>query len=314
MAGELLLAAGRGDVEEVTRLCALAPESIDHGGNGITALYLAAVRGYSEVVKVLIGLGARVDIAMRISMPTALIAAVANEHAEVVMILVAARVPLNTRSPWGWTALMVAAHDGLLEILTLLVKAGAELDHRVKPFGGVAENGSWIGDPEDGGRTGLMVAAARDHTSCVKLLLRSGADHAIVDQDGKTSLMLSADGATKALLEEVRLACRRSACMHTFKYYCCRLTRTISSGARTRFNKTRYGLGTFGLKGLSYKIVPLCAVHQKRKLDAQEARTIAVVGGNGPTHANKVVQHVVMRGLDKDVWRDMREEVLGWIG
>lgn len=78
---------------------------------------------------------------------------------------------INT-STYGWTALSEASHEGNIDIVSLLLKNGADVN---------ALN--------EGGSTPLMLASMQGHVEIVKLLVKNGADVNLTNKDGFTASM-----------------------------------------------------------------------------------------------------------------------------
>lgn len=94
---------------------------------GFTPLALAAFFGHLDAVKVLLESGADVNFRGPSRFAnSALDAAVAGSHAEVVRVLLAARGDPNARSEGNYTPLHKAAAHGDAEIVRLLLDAGAD--------------------------------------------------------------------------------------------------------------------------------------------------------------------------------------------
>jgi ankyrin repeat protein len=121
---------------------------------GFTPLGLAAFFGHGDAVRVLLGHGAEVNLKGPSRFAnTALDAAVAGNHTDVVRILLAARSDPNARSEGNYTPLHKAAAHGNLEIVRMLLDAGAD------PKAG-----------RDGGQTPLDDAREKGHVAVVGLL------------------------------------------------------------------------------------------------------------------------------------------------
>lgn len=153
----------------------------------------------------LVGCGARIT-------PSPLTAAAAAGNAEEVRRLLAAGTPPDAVDPSGQTALMVAARNDRVEVIRVLVAAGADVnapDHRMtrwpplvhaihKGREGAATALLQAGaDPnahDRAGATPLMYAAAYGNLALVRKLLARGADPRAATTDGVTALWAAAGG------------------------------------------------------------------------------------------------------------------------
>jgi ankyrin repeat protein len=93
------------------------------------------------------------------------------------------RVPVNPAEPDGWTPLHWAALLANLEITTMLIKAGADMQRRCNL-----------------GRTPLHWAAIRGHHELVQNFIQAGADINVMCRDGNTPLMLAQAGRHMAIV------------------------------------------------------------------------------------------------------------------
>ena len=93
-----------------------------HGNN---ALIKAAEYGQTEIVRFLIGVGAKINVRNNYN-DTALTEAAEYGRAEVVKLLIEAGADLSFRDRDGQTALMKAVKYGHTEIAKLLIEAGAQ--------------------------------------------------------------------------------------------------------------------------------------------------------------------------------------------
>jgi ankyrin repeat protein len=107
------------------------------------------------------------------------IAAVANDTATLTLALELGASPKNITSRYDGTALIAAAHLGHVEVVRLLIRAGAPLDH-VNNLGWTALIESIV--LGDGG--------AR-HTDTLKALVDAGANVNLADRSGDTPLVLA---------------------------------------------------------------------------------------------------------------------------
>lgn len=106
-----------------------------------TALSKAAARGYTKIVQTLLAVpGIDVNVpACGFYNNTPLMQAVRGQHTEVVRALLAAPgILIDTISEYGQTALMIAAQQGSMPIVKMLLEAGAGTTYKSK-FGFTAE-------------------------------------------------------------------------------------------------------------------------------------------------------------------------------
>lgn len=95
-----------------------------------TALYHAAVFGYTDIAKLLLKKGAKVDVGAPDTRQTPLMAAAFNENRDMVLALLEAGAQVNAQDPAGDTPLTQAARKGNAELLIVLINAGADVDVR----------------------------------------------------------------------------------------------------------------------------------------------------------------------------------------
>ena len=190
------------------------------GKDSWTALILAADKGHSETVKVLLDNGAEPNQATK-NGDTALIRASFGRHSEAVKVLLDNGAEPNQADEYGWTALILAATRGHSEVAKVLLDNGAEPNQAdnndwvaliFAAVGGHSEaakvlldNGAEPNQVSEGGRTALMLAAFNGHSDNAKVLLDNGAKPNQADENGVTALMLTAVGghseAAKVLLD-----------------------------------------------------------------------------------------------------------------
>lgn len=140
-------------------------------GAGATPLHVAASEGQNRMVSLLLEKGADKDALDRDG-GTPLEWAVDNGHLVVVETLLAAGAGINRRChDWSASPFHYAAASGHDEIMSLLLKKGAEKDA-----------------PDKIGQTPLMRAVTADDPTIVKTLIAAGVDIRAVDVDGFMAL------------------------------------------------------------------------------------------------------------------------------
>ena len=194
---------------------------------GYTPLLVAALNCHADSVALLIQAGADTDLATLDYGGTALHFAALSGHVGVARLLIegGANRDLTTRSfgfiafqrlAWqivlticnGATPLILAAWMGHLEVVRLLVEAGADSSHATLDFGmtalhSAAQNGHVEvacllienrGDIDKGttcGETPLYLAAKNGHVDVVGLLLAARADSTARTHDGATPFLIA---------------------------------------------------------------------------------------------------------------------------
>lgn len=108
--------------------------NIKNPTDGVTALWIASQNGYSEIVRLLLEKGAKVNIKTNDG-TTALMIAAKNDHTNVIKLLVEKGADVNVKSAAldvkttnGSTAIMPAAQNGHTEIVKLLCEWGADVN------------------------------------------------------------------------------------------------------------------------------------------------------------------------------------------
>lgn len=196
-----VMAALNGDVEMVrTKLASGADVNArTQAGSaslesGATPLMVAAARGNAEIVALLIGAKARVNIRRTKYGETALILAAQEGHLGIVRDLLNAKANVNAKAMAGYTALMAASHSLHLEIVQTLIAAGADVNAKTTD-GNVALTSAC--SPE---RNQLISGAPESrYAGLARLLLAAGADANVPDSEGWTPLIC----ASRAGLSEV---------------------------------------------------------------------------------------------------------------
>lgn len=106
---------------------------------------------------------------------TALDYAVGNGNLEIVRMLIMAGARADLKDESGRTALMRLSENATAELVRQLLSAGVEINERDKS-----------------GKTALMNAASRTPAEVVKELINNGAKIDLKDEDGRTALMFAA--------------------------------------------------------------------------------------------------------------------------
>lgn len=175
----LLKAVVEADPGEISQLLEAGADINAPDSHGRTPLMLATYSGNESIAGLLIARGADVNALdiQRYDMLT--IAAVANDVALVRFAIGAGADTAAVTSPYDGTALIAAAHLGHVEVVSVLVEAGAPLDH--------INNIKWTALIEaivlgDGGTR---------HQSVVRTLIEAGADVDLADGAAVTPLTLA---------------------------------------------------------------------------------------------------------------------------
>ncbi|MCC6989424.1 MAG: ankyrin repeat domain-containing protein [Acidobacteria bacterium] len=152
-------AVKRRDPEEVRALLADKVDVNAREGDGATALHWAVSADDLELVSLLLGAGARTDIANDLGV-TPLHLAAANASTAIAVRLIEAGAPVDAATPSGVTPLMEAARAGDASIARALLAKGASATAR----------------ETERQQTVLMWAASRKQPEIVRALITAGAD------------------------------------------------------------------------------------------------------------------------------------------
>ena len=144
-----------------------------------TPLHVAVFMHQQDAARTLLRLGADANALEAQHYDIVTIAAVANDVPMLKIALDGGCKATNITSPYKGTALIAAAHLGHGEVVRMLIKAGAPLNH--------VNNLGWTALIEaivlgDGGKR---------HIAVLKALVEAGADVNLADRSGKTPLMLA---------------------------------------------------------------------------------------------------------------------------
>jgi uncharacterized protein len=192
----LLAAAARGDAAQIRILIGKGENPDSRDDYGRTPLHVAVFGGHHEAMRALASAGANPNALERDRYDIVTIAAVANDVPTLKLALELGAKATNITSRYDGTALIAAAHLGHAEVVRILIRAGAPLDH-VNNLGWTAliesivlgdggprhtdtlkalvEAGANVNLPDRNGQTPLSLARARGYQSMVKLLMQAGA-------------------------------------------------------------------------------------------------------------------------------------------
>jgi ankyrin repeat protein len=194
----IVLACESGSAAVVEHLLKAGVNANATSALGETALHTCARTGNVEAAKALLARGAKVDAGDSWRGQTPLMWAAAQGHAAMVRVLVEAGADVNTRStvvtwerqrtaeprdkwlpPGGFTALLLAARAGCVDCVTVLAKAGADINEI---------------DPEN--HTALVLALMNGEFDVAGALIDGGIDINVADNVGRTALFAAVDAHT----------------------------------------------------------------------------------------------------------------------
>ena len=190
----LLAAAARGDTDQITALVARGARVDDRDAYGRTALHVAAYGAQHGAMRALVAAGADPNALERDRYDIVTIAAVANDVPTLTVALGLGASAKNVTSRYDGSALIAAAHLGHAEVVRILIRAGAPLDH-VNNLGWTALIESIV--LGDGG--------AR-HTDTLTALVEAGASVNLADRNGETPLALAQSRGYDAMVAVLRRA------------------------------------------------------------------------------------------------------------
>ncbi|MGI9478778.1 MAG: ankyrin repeat domain-containing protein [Hyphomicrobiaceae bacterium] len=163
------------------------PKSVD--GAGRSPLHVATFRSHDDAVAALIRGGADPNALEHDKYDPITIAAVANDPKLVALLVELGASPRNITSVYDGTALIAAAHLGHVDVVKVLIAAGAPLDH--------VNNLGWTALIE----AVVLGDGGANHVATVEALMNGGADKSIRDRNGKTPLMLARSRGYRAMIE-----------------------------------------------------------------------------------------------------------------
>jgi ankyrin repeat protein len=141
---------------------------------GVTPLMLAASRGHTNVVQILIDRQANLQLKDCFGRDALCLASLKG-HLEVVRALIQAGASINQRDVEGDTPLLMALSNTHKKLARFLIESGADVNVQ-----------------NNNGRTPLMAAVEhRSYVDIVQMLVERGADVNAVSQDGDTAMTLA---------------------------------------------------------------------------------------------------------------------------
>ena len=184
----ILAAAARGDAEQIKDLINKGESPKIRDGNGRTPLHVAAFMGHHEAMRVLVAAGLDPNALEHDRYDIVTIAAVANDVPTLKIALSLGASAKNITSRYDGTALIAAAHLGHAEVVRILIRAGAPLDH-INNLGWTAVIESIV--LGDGGQR---------HTDTLRALVEAGANVNLADRNGQTPLSLARSRGYKEMV------------------------------------------------------------------------------------------------------------------
>ena len=206
---------------------------------GTPPLETAARAGCIEMMRLLIAHGARVD-GLDSDGQTALMGATMRNQALAIKFLVAHGANVEKGAPRGYTPLAIAVEEGQLDAAYALIQAGARVnipasEHRLTPLMVIASelppesrdvkvlqnhgpidvarallaHKAKVNTTDADGVTALMIAAARDNSQMIGLLIQSGADPHLKSSAGETARDIAVENDNLGAIRILDLLVRR---------------------------------------------------------------------------------------------------------
>lgn len=174
--GPLFRAAHSGTGNDVRAALSAGGNPHQRDGNNRTAAHVAAFASNDDALRALAEAGIDMNALDAQFYDVVTIAAVADDADLVALAIDLGNRPDLTTSIYDGTALIAAAHLGHHEVVNVLVRAGAPLDH--------VNNLNWTAVME----AVVLGDGGQDHVETLRILLDAGADRNIPDRDGVTAL------------------------------------------------------------------------------------------------------------------------------
>ena len=190
----LFAAAAKGDTATIAKLAAQGANVNAKDSRGRTPLHVAAFMKQRDAMRALAAAGADANALENDRYDMVTIAAVADDVPTLEAALALGNRATNVTSRYDGTALIAAAHLGHVEVVQVLIKAGAPLDH-VNNLGWTALIESIV--LGDGGPR---------HTATLVALIDAGANVNIPDRQGMTPLHLAQAAGYRDMVDRLEQA------------------------------------------------------------------------------------------------------------
>jgi len=205
LGSDISTAIDSGYVDQVKGLLQQAPDLLNTKDNdALTPLNRAAYKGQTDIVRLLLEMGADATIGDNENSQPIHNAAVAG-HVDVLAILLESGVDIDSRDANGNTALTFSLIYSQFEAANWLIDRGADLtisnNNNVSPLIHASLRGQLdivkkivaagvdLNHQTQSGRTALTYAAGNNHMEVAEFLLQSGADTEIPEEYGRTPLL-----------------------------------------------------------------------------------------------------------------------------
>ena len=181
--------------------------------SSVTPLMMAIENGHVSAVTFLTERGADVTRTDECGYKALHYACINNSSPEVFSCLLEKGADINACLNNGMTPLMIAAEDSLVNVVTFLIKQGANVDLQDN-YGKTAlhyalgslnfsfeilccliEKGADVNTGSNDKLTPLMIAAEKGHINALTFLIKFGADVDLQDKNGKTALHYALSGS-----------------------------------------------------------------------------------------------------------------------
>jgi ankyrin repeat protein len=182
-------AAARGDVADIEKRIAAGENKEATDTRHRTPLHVAAFQKKHDAARALIRLDADPNKLEIDRYDIITIAAVANDVPMLKIAIEGGGNPKAITSRYDGTALIAAAHLGHVEVVRILIAAGAPLDH--------VNNLKWTALIE----SIVLANGGKNHTDTLRALVEAGANVNIPDGSGSTPLKLANNRGYKQMVE-----------------------------------------------------------------------------------------------------------------